>query len=82
MNTVISALIGIGILFAVVRLIKGPSYFDRVLSVDVINIIITGIIVFLAYLMNNSIYLDIAIVYSILSFLETIIFARYLEGRR
>lgn len=82
MNTVISALFGIGILFAVVRLIKGPSYFDRVLSVDVINIIITGIIVFLAYLMNNSIYLDIAIVYSILSFLETIIFARYLEGKR
>jgi multicomponent Na+:H+ antiporter subunit F len=63
------------------RLLKGPSTFDRVLSLDVLNIIISGTLVFIAFIFNNSLYLDIAIIYAILAFLETIVFARYLEGR-
>ncbi len=74
-------LIGLGIVFGMVRLLKGPSTFDRVLSLDVLNVIISGALVFIAYIFNNSLYLDIAIIYAILAFLETVVFARYLEGR-
>jgi len=80
-NYIVFGLIGIGIFFSLIRLIKGPSSFDRVLSLDVMNIIISGTIVFIAYIFNNELYLDIAIVYAILAFLETVVFARYLEGR-
>ena len=80
-NIIVFSLIGIGVLFALLRLIIGPSGFDRVVGLDTLNIIITALIVFIASIFKSSLYLDIAIVYAILSFLETIIFARFLEGK-
>ena len=80
-NNIVYILIGIGLFFSLLRILKGPSSFDRILSLDIMNVIITGLIVFIAYIFKSSLYLDIALVYSILSFLETILFARYLEGR-
>lgn len=80
-NVVVFSLVGLGILFAAIRLVKGPSAANRVVSLDTMNIIVVGLIVLLANLFENSLYLDIAIVYGILAFLETIVFARYLEGK-
>lgn len=80
MITVIS-LIGIGILLSIIRLIKGPSVMDRVISVDTINMMIVGLIAVLAIVLKNGLYLDIAIVYGILAFLETIVLAKYMEGK-
>lgn len=74
------ALIGLGMLFALLRLIIGPTIADRVVSLDTFNIIVIGLIVMLSFLFKRSLYLDIAIIYGILAFLETIVFARYLEG--
>jgi multicomponent Na+:H+ antiporter subunit F len=73
-------LIGTGLLFAVVRLVKGPSIADRAVSLDTFNIIVIGIIAILSVIFDNGMFLDIAIVYGILAFLETIVFARYVEG--
>lgn len=78
---IVISLLGLGVLFAVLRLIKGPSAANRVVSLDTLNITIVGVIAFLAHQFENSFYLDIAIIYGILAFLETIVFARYLEGR-
>lgn len=72
----------IGLIFSLIRLFKGPSIFDKVLSLDTINVTIIGVIVLLALIFNNDLYIDIAIVYAILSFIETIIFARVLEGEK
>jgi len=80
-NIIVFSLIGLGVLFAVARLLIGPTPADRVVSLDTFNIIVIGIIALLANLFKNSLYLDIAIVYAILAFIETIVFARYLEGR-
>ena len=80
-DIIVFSLIGVGVFFALLRLLIGPTSFDRVVGLDTLNIIITALIVFLAYILKSSLYLDIAIVYAILSFLETIVFARYLEGK-
>lgn len=77
---IVFSLVGLGILFAIIRLLKGPTPADRVVALDTFNIIVIGVIALLAYSFNNSLYLDIAIVYAILAFIETIVFARYLEG--
>jgi len=74
------SLIGLGMLFALLRLVIGPTIADRVVSLDTFNIIVIGLIVMLSFLFKRSLYLDIAIIYGILAFLETIVFARYLEG--
>jgi len=81
-DVIVFSLVGIGILFALLRLLLGPSAFDRIVALDTFNIIITASIVMLALLLNSSLYLDIALAYGILSFLETIVFARFLEGRQ
>lgn len=81
-NIIVLTLTGIGVLFALLRLIIGPSAFDRVVGLDTVNVIIIALIVFLAYYFQSVLYLDIALAYAILSFLETLVFARYLEGRK
>ena len=80
-NIIVFSLVGIGVLFALIRLLLGPTAFDRVVGLDTLNVIITAVVVLLALALKNELYLDIAIVYAILSFLETILFARFLEGR-
>lgn len=80
-DIIVFSLIAIGVLFSIIRLIKGPTASDRVVAIDTTNIIVTGTIVFIAHLFSNSLYLDIAIVYGVLSFLETVIIARCLEAK-
>ena len=81
LDIIVMALLGLGVLFTIIRLVKGPTPANRVVSLDTFNMIIIGVIAYLAHLFENSLYLDIAIVYAILAFLETIVFARYLEGK-
>ena len=77
---IVFGLAATGMLFAIIRLIKGPKVSDRAVSLDTFNVIVIGSIALLSFVFNNGLYLDIAIVYGILAFLETIVFARYLEG--
>ncbi len=81
MDYVVFSLMGLGILFTLIRFIIGPKLSDRVVSLDTFNMIIIGVIALLSLSFDSDLYLDIAIVYSILAFLETIVFARYLEGK-
>ena len=81
-NIVVFSLVGVGVAFALIRLLVGPTAFDRVVALDTLNIIITASIALIALLLKSSLYLDIALAYGILSFLETIVFARFLEGKR
>jgi len=81
-NIIVFSLIGLGIVFALLRLFIGPTAFDRVVALDTLNIIITSLIVLIAFLLKSSLYLDIALAYGILAFIETIVFARFLEGKQ
>jgi len=81
MMIAILSLVGIGVILTLVRLLKGPTTMDRIVSVDTLNIMITGLIGIFSITFKNSLYLDIAIVYGVLSFLETIILAKYMEGK-
>jgi len=74
-----SFLAGAAFLLALFRFLKGPSPIDRVIAFDVLTIIsITGIIL-AAVVADRVIYLDVALVYALLSFLGVIVIARYLE---
>jgi len=79
---VVFSLIGIGVFFSVLRMIIGPEVTDRIVSLDTLNVMITGVIVLLSQIFKNEIYLDIAIVYGVLSFLETVVISRYLEAKK
>jgi multicomponent Na+:H+ antiporter subunit F len=72
-------LIAFSILFGVIRLIKGDTDTDRIIAVDLLGIISMSVIVLAAHLADRFIYVDVAIVYGLLSFLGVLAVARYLE---
>jgi len=69
----------LGNLFSIVRLVKGPTPIDRVIAIDVLTITSITIIVLLAHFGNRFIYVDVSIVYGLLSFLGVLAVARYSE---
>lgn len=71
------ALISLALVF--IRIIKGPSVADRAVALDGMTIIAISLIVFLAYFLQRIIYLDVAIVYALVSFIGVVAIARYLE---
>jgi len=81
-NIIVFSLLGIGLLFTMIRFIIGPSLSDKVVSLDTFNMIVIGVIAMLALVFQSELYLDITIIYSILAFLETVVFARYVEGKK
>jgi len=76
----IAAIIALaGIVLSFVRLILGPTIADRAVALDGMTIISISLIVFIAYYLNRVIYLDVAIVYGLISFVGIVAIARYLE---
>ncbi len=70
----------LAIVIALIRVIKGPTAPDRVVGLDTINtIVIAGMVIFGA-ITQNIIYIDVAIIYALLSFISTLFIAKYLEG--
>ena len=68
-----------GMVLSFVRLILGPTIADRAVALDGMTIIAISLIVFIAYYSNRVIYLDVAIVYGLISFIGIVAIARYLE---
>ena len=71
---------GIGFVLALWRFVAGPGTGDRVVAFDVLTIISLTAIVLAALITGRAIYLDIALVYALLSFIGVVVAARYLEG--
>lgn len=73
------AFILLGILLGVVRLVRGPTSVDRVAAIDMLTVISISLIAIYAHVADRFIYLDVALVYGVLSFLGVLAIARYLE---
>lgn len=74
-----AALIFLGVLLGVLRLVLGPTVVDRVAAVDLLTVMSISMISLYALVAGRFIYLDAALVYGVLSFLAVIAVARYLE---
>jgi multicomponent Na+:H+ antiporter subunit F len=74
-----TSLVGVAFLLALYRFFKGPSSADRIVAFDVLTIISVTAIALVAVAEGRGIYLDVALVYALLSFLGVIVVARYLE---
>jgi multicomponent Na+:H+ antiporter subunit F len=70
----------ISIIIAIIRVIRGPTAPDRVVGIDTINTIVIAAMVIFGAAYNEIIYIDVAIVYALLSFISTLFIAKYLEG--
>ena len=72
-------LIAAGIVLCVLRLLKGPTAPDRAVAVDTAATITTALLVLLGSTFGRHVYLDVALVYAILTFIGSVAIARFLE---
>ncbi|MGB0497110.1 MAG: monovalent cation/H+ antiporter complex subunit F [Rubricella sp.] len=69
----------LALLMATWRLLKGPTTADRVVALDLITMILVGFLVVFAMASGVGSYMDAAIVLSLVAFLGTVAFARFVE---
>ena len=73
--TVITA----GIILCLLRMLKGPTAPDRAVAVDTVATITTALLVLLGFIFERYVYLDVALVYAVLTFIGSVAIARFLE---
>ncbi|MCK4419256.1 cation:proton antiporter [Candidatus Aerophobetes bacterium] len=73
------AVIMLAIILALTRAIKGPTAPDRVVGVDIMVTITIALMVLLGLFFKRRIYLDVSLIYAVLSFVGVIAVARYLD---
>jgi multicomponent Na+:H+ antiporter subunit F len=73
------SMMAVAIMLAAIRLIRGPSLPDRVVALDLISILAAGITAIYAIASGQAVFLDVATILALISFLGTVAFARYVE---
>ena len=83
LNTwVIVPLSALAIVFAFYRLIIGPSLPDRVVAIDMMSGIAVAMMAAYSVATGETVFLDIALVVALITFLGTIGFAYYIDKRQ
>jgi len=73
------SVVAVGVALATLRLLRGPNIVDRIIALDVISALATGLVVLEAIRSGRALFLDIALVMAIILFLSTVAFALYYE---
>jgi multicomponent Na+:H+ antiporter subunit F len=69
------------IVIAVVRIFMGPGAPTRLVAFDTLNTLVVASLVIVAMMTENRpFYIDVAIVYALLSYVMTLYVAKYIQG--
>jgi multicomponent Na+:H+ antiporter subunit F len=79
MSIIFISIIGAGILLSFLRMLVGPTASDRAVAVDTITTTVVALLVLLGFIFQRYVYLDVSLVYSVLSFVGLVALARFLE---
>ncbi len=71
-------LLGLAMVFAFIRMIKGPKLWDRILMLNLISAKIILFLAVYAILVENMMLLDIAISYGIIGFLTMTLLSKFI----
>ncbi len=69
------------IVIASIRLVAGPTPPDRAVALDTINTLVVASMLSLGVAYFEPLFIDIAIVYALLSFISTLYIARIIEEK-
>jgi len=68
------------IIITVARIFIGPGAPTRLVAFDTTNTLVVTSLVIVAMMFNHAIFIDVAIVYALLSFTMTLYVAKYIQG--
>ncbi len=69
----------LSLILSLYRFFKAGSLVDKVIAFDIMTIISISLIAMITHISGRTIYIDVALIYGLLSFLGVVIIARYLE---
>ena len=79
----ISLLLHIGMIaLAVWRVWRGENVVDRLIGVDLVSTLFVGVLVLLALINQDSIYIDVALALAALGFISTVALAKYVADEQ
>ena len=73
-------IIGLLIIACLIRAIRGPRIADRVIAANMIGTLVVVTICILTFLMNEGYLVDIAMIYTMLSFLAVVLLTKVYMG--
>jgi multicomponent Na+:H+ antiporter subunit F len=78
---IVYGILGVAYILSFIRLVIGPSLPDRVVALDLIAALTVSTVAAYAFATDQDVFLDVAIVLALVTFLGTIAFAQYVERR-
>jgi len=78
---IVLGLLALAAVLGFVRLLRGPSLPDRVVAFDLLATVGVGISAVYSMAHDQPVFLDVAVVIALISFVGTVAFARYIEER-
>ena len=76
------AVLAVGIILCLVRMLKGPHLADRVVAADMLSIHVLALVVLLAIVFESAMFFDAALVVAVLGFASTVAFSQYIYANR
>ena len=64
------------------RAVKGPTVFDRILSVNLLGTKTVVILALIGFIFERPHFMDLALVYALINFIGTVALLRYVEKGR
>jgi multicomponent Na+:H+ antiporter subunit F len=80
-SEIVLGVLALAVVLGFVRLLRGPSLPDRVVAFDLLATVGVGISAVYSMAHNQPVFLDVAVVLALISFVGTVAFARYIEER-
>lgn len=71
--------LALSVVLVLFRLLRGPSLPDRIVALDLMGTLAIGLAATFALAKGQAVFLDVAMLLSLLSFLGTVAFASYIE---
>ncbi len=78
---VAGAIIIFAMVLIFIRFLIGPALVDRTIAFDVMTVGSLGLIALLSVLFGREIYLDVNIIYGLLSFTSVVVVGKYIEKK-
>lgn len=73
------AIVGLAVLLACARLVKGPGLPDRIVALDTLNINAIALIVLYGIWLRSALFFEIALLIAVMGFLGTVALTKYLQ---
>ncbi|WP_461206278.1 monovalent cation/H+ antiporter complex subunit F [Clostridium sp. DL1XJH146] len=74
--------LSITIFFCMFRAIKGPSPADRLIAVNVVGTKTIILILIVSFILHETYFVDVALVYALISFIASVVISKYIEKEK